>query len=277
MHRRQFTQWLGVYPCLQIAAVCVPVLRAMQSGKSLSFEVASVKPVIPGAREFDAPLKRIGDRVTCTASRRLLVTAAYGLAQYQIAGLRYEDTLFKVEARADPNATEEQVRMMLQSLLAERFQLSAHFETRSEAGYKLVPDKRGVKLRVLQPTDKTSELPEFLRKLPKRPTAPPGQILSLAEGNAVVLVGRRVNAAKLCETLSSYFLSAPVWDRTGLDGDFDVDLRFQSPRQAQSTEPTDLPSLFEALREQLGLSLEKETADVRVLVVDRMDRMPAPN
>jgi uncharacterized protein (TIGR03435 family) len=128
--------------------VCLCV-AAMAYGQE-SFEVASIKPH-PGEITFSADPMVKGNRVTGTASTLLdMMTVAYHVRYDQISGAPgwAKSEHYDLEASAGPAAiTREQMRSMLQTLLAERFQLRVHRETREVAMYGLVVGKGGPKMR----------------------------------------------------------------------------------------------------------------------------------
>jgi uncharacterized protein (TIGR03435 family) len=172
-----------------------------------------------------------------------------------------------IEAKADtpgePNFL--QLHLMMQKLFAERFGLQVHEETRRMPAFVLSVSKDGPKMT--RATDASSA---------------PGQILYPSG----VLIGKSLTIAALAKTLEHYVLSKPVVDKTGLDGPWDFTLKWapddtQFPDAPESLRhPADdakaWPPLFTAIQEQLGLKLEAQKSDVRVLVVDHVDR-PSPN
>jgi uncharacterized protein (TIGR03435 family) len=108
------------------------------------------------------------------------------------------------------------------------------------------------------------------------PPAPGVRPTCSAIGGAASLTGGAVELGVLVNMLAGAF-ERPVIDRTGLTGRFDIDFRAAPPRLADPSRlPADLPSVFTALEEQLGLKLEAVTAPVGVLVVDRLE-MPTEN
>lgn len=192
---------------------------------------------------------------------------------------------YSIEARAaTANPTKDQVRLMVQSLLAERFQLAAHFEAREVPVFELrlaQPAKRGPKLVPHTdgpPCDKPGTSPgEGLPGFPRDCHS-----LSAIDkpGTLLVIVGSRdVTMDVLTGVLSMLplELGRPVIDHTGLTGRFDFTLEWaREPRSpAASDAPPPAPSgptPIEALRDQLGLKLEPSKASLPVLVVDRVER-----
>lgn len=135
--------------------------------------------------------------------------------------------------------------LMMRSLLAERFDLKVHYETRVEAVYEMVLDKGGSKLK---------------------PAADPKH--GNMDWNAGVMKGDGVPVPFLAMLLSMP-LQRSVVDHTGLAGHFDFELHFLPDNTPSSTENND-PDLFTAVREQLGLRLRPSKGSVLVVVVDSL-------
>jgi uncharacterized protein (TIGR03435 family) len=240
-----------------------------------TFEVASVKPSVPDVTGmFIHPLPGGGLQVT-GASLKNLISLAYDLRAFQIIGeSQWVDAdRFDIDARSatsdsktptDPASDRRKILEGLKSLLADRFQLALHSETREQAVYVLVVNKGGPKLR--------------------ESTEPRGLIRKMGRGT---IKGQAVALGMLALNLSNE-LGRRVIDKTGLAGKYDFELNWassqDSPAQIRSTqtaEPTlpsdpDGPSIFTALQEQLGLRLESGKGQVEVLVIDRAER-PSKN
>jgi uncharacterized protein (TIGR03435 family) len=194
---------------------------------------------------------------------------------------------YSIDARAAPgNPTKDQIRLMVQSLLADRFQLAAHFETHEgpvlaltlvqagKLGPKLIPHADG------PPCDKPGASPG-----PGLVGFPPGcgsfAMLRLS-GGALGLVGSRdasmdMVAASLARVVGE---GRPVIDKTGLSGRFDFTLEWApdpppSDSPAAPSEPAG-PTSLQALRDQLGLKVEATRGPVKILVVDKVER-PSEN
>jgi uncharacterized protein (TIGR03435 family) len=235
------------------------------------FDVATVKqsnPATPG-RQFMA---KGHEFITINTTLADLITFAYGLNGKQIAGgpawlasQRY-DIDGKSEGRGQP--TDGQWKLMIQRLLADRFKLSHHRESRELAVYVLTVGKDGPKL-------KTSEAD---------PSALPG-IGFRGFGNMPVSHATMTDFAAM---MQGSVLDRPMIDRTGLKGRYDFVLRW-TPDDSQfigmrppgaalsgTDRPDAPPSLFTAVQEQLGLKLESTKAPVDVLVIDHVE-MPSAN
>jgi uncharacterized protein (TIGR03435 family) len=225
-----------------------------------SFEVASVKANSSGQAVMRLAAPPGTGRLDATnVTARLLILNAYGLRDFQLAGAPpwTESERFDVAGRAAASATRDEISAMVRTLLAERFRLRTHRETRELPIYALVaaaPDKR------LGPALKASAAETRTRISPTSITAV------------------NMTMARLAVTLSG-IVGRVVTDETGLAGGYDVELTFAPegplPPAAPPADP-DAPSIFTALREQLGLRLDGRRGPVEVLVIDEIER-PTPD
>jgi uncharacterized protein (TIGR03435 family) len=155
------------------------------------------------------------------------------------------------------------MRQMLKQLLAERFNLKLHKEVRTIPVYALIldrPDGRlGRGLRVSSTTCQAGV-----------PTAPGGRPCGLFGGPLSQMGGDAVTLPQIAKFLSSA-VQRIVVERTGLAGTYDLDLSF-TREVGPEVDPNSPPSIFTALKEQLGLQLKAENAPIEVTVVDRFDR-----
>ena len=238
---------------------------------TLAFEVISVHPSKSGTAEprmSPSPGGLVAENVTV----RMLIRAAYRKDESSMkGGPGWLDTeRYNVVARTAARTTEDQLRLMLQKLLADRFQLRVHRETREGPAYSLTnAGKNGPKL---QPADAAG--------CAATKPSPCGRFRK--SGGSIT--GERVSMAELAHLLGS-LTGLPVTDDTGLRGAFN--LSFQAARQdgvsasntresTNSAADTALPSLFTALREQLGLKLERTRGATDVLVIDSVNK-PSEN
>lgn len=250
-----------------------------------SFEVASIKPSNSADRRplFNSQpgLFRASN---VTVSR--LIQLAYGIKDFQISGgpgwLRSD--LFDINAKHESSATREQFGAMLQSLLADRFQLALHRDTREMPVYALVVAKNGPKIRQVSESD-----PNIV-DLSKGPPPPPGsgrlRVTIVRRGR---LMAQSTDMAALADDLAN-FLGRTVVDKTGLAGSYDVKLEwvpdenqvamFQAMGVPEGfgAPPSDWqgPSLVTALEEQLGLKLDSRKGPVEMFTIERLER-PSEN
>jgi uncharacterized protein (TIGR03435 family) len=220
-----------------------------------SFEVASIKPH-PGVITFSSDPSVKGNRMTATASTlRDLITVAYHVRYDQISGgPGWAGTdHYDLEARAAGGEIgREQMRPMLQTLLAERFQLRIHRETKEVPMYALVVSKNGPKLKESSPAEE-----------------PKGQITG--DGSGIHMEVCQGTMAQLASRLSGNGAGRPVIDRTGLQGNYSFKLDWVNAPGSES----ELPSLFVALQEQLGLRLEPAKGPSEVIVIDGAEKPSA--
>ena len=233
-------------------------------GQSPAFEVASIKPSDPSR---PIAINRSGYHLATTSTSLLfLITWAYDVhsdhvygqpkwldsVRYDIVANASEDTRPAPARRAGGPTVLQQ---MMQSLLAERFQLGLHREMKELPVYALTVAKTGAKFQL-------AEEPE---KFGLNPFHMPGR------GR---LAGTQVTAAMLAKVLSGQ-LGRTVQDQTGLKGVFDFKLEWEpdpgSPNAGSGA------SIFTAIEEQLGLKLEARKAPVEVLVIDRIESAPTAN
>ena len=236
----------GILLAACLLAITAWGLFAQPSPPRPQFEVASIKPSPPEYVGFQSYVK--GERYTAmTATVRNLVAFAYSIRDFQISGgpAWSGSTAYNVSATMPAPATADRAKLMLQSLLADRFHLKFHRITKKQAGYALVIDKNGPKL-----TESKN----------------PGPGLGLGRGN---LNGRGANMRILAGQLSSQ-LESPIADRTGLTALYDFTLKWTPDVEADDSSG---PSIFTAIREQLGLRLDAvKNVPVDILVIDAIEK-----
>ena len=214
-----------------------------------SFEVASVKPVNPPAGSHVVSLiVNHGRLIIEAAELRQIVGLAYAVQRVRVLGgpAWADSDQFDIAAKAEnPDATRDEIRSMLQALLAERFHLVVHRETKEIPSYSLVIAKSGSKLKAAAP-DRQGGFANTIGLNGERKTAVEASPLRL-------LVNMLANT-----------LGSPVVDKTGLDGLYDYTFEW----------PDASSSLFASV-EQLGLKLEGKKEPVEVLVMDRAEHPSA--
>jgi uncharacterized protein (TIGR03435 family) len=270
---------------IALGALGVPVVRG-QDGK-ISFEVASVKLDRGSFRTPNFALDagdayaETGGRFSADFALPTYITFAYKLSlteeqkEAMLAKLPkwVTEERFDIQAKAaDPNVTKDQMRLMMQTLLVERFQLAVHFETGETSVFALQLVQSGTLGPKLRPH---SEGPPC--DAPPPPGVFPSRCNLMAGTLDGSMVGSRDTTIPLIATaLSSYGrLGRPVIDRTGLQGRFDFTMAWSAQANGLAGEPAPGvlgPSFPEALREQLGLKLESTKVLLPVLVIDRVER-----
>ena len=228
-----------------------------------AFDVASIKrsaPDNPNGSIFE--YQTGGGLRVLNGTLRGLIESAYDVRDFQVAGGPGWLTTdrYDVLARSQPGGPAvsraddmKATRLKLQSLLAERFGLAVHRETRELQEYMLVADRKGVKLRADGP-------------LPDGAAARTGM-----ESDCGFMRATRATMANMVFTLSRR-LRRPVLDRTRLAGTYTFELDWSSDVVPCPNAPADGPSLFTALQEKLGLKLESIKGPVETIVVDRAEK-----
>ncbi len=233
------------------------------------FEVTSVKfnKSAPRGIRFDFPAG--GRYVATNVTLQNLIVNSYLIFDFQVQGAPgwANSDRFDVEGKAEGNPSRQQVRLMLRSLLADRFKLATHRETKEMPVYDLVVAKSGFKFKEGKCVGEPG---------PQNPCG--GTSVSL-RGEAI---GRELSVKDFGDTLSS-LLSRTVVDKTGLTEKYDFDLHW-TPDGSTVRGPGDPdaplpdpngPSIFTALREQLGLELKSSKGPVEMLVIDHAEKPDA--
>jgi uncharacterized protein (TIGR03435 family) len=239
---------------LLLAILLATAAHAQQNPAArVEFEVVSVKPGDPTDSSSSARTTPGGLQMRNTTLSNL-VRSAYRLNQYQLDGgpKWMNSTRFNVDAKLPAGAPRDQISLMMQAMLADRFQLHFHRETRTLRQYELLVAKGEPKLKPSSPDD------------PRRGSSSQGPRQIKASGQPLSAL-----AAMLISVVG-----VPVVDRTGLTGQYDFVLEF-APYSGTPREDETLPSIFAVLQE-LGLKLEPTKGPVEVLVVDRAE-LPSGN
>lgn len=271
-----------------------PPLRAQVrqvTGDRPAFEVASVKPnTSAGPNQIRVGMPGNGRFTINNMPLAELIRFAYELQPFQLTGGPdwINSQRFDVTATTGGQSGPPLLRQMLQSLLAERFNLAVHTETRDMAIYEMVlarGDRRlGEKMRVAGADCAPLTLPPGMAPpagAAARGTPPPGAPgCPTLFGNGF-LSARRTSMEQLARNLSRTVRRIVV-DKTGLSGFYDMDLEFmpdgplppQAPGAPQFPNPNpDAPSIYTALQEQLGLKLESARGPVETMVIDRVEAL----
>jgi len=252
-----------------------------QDDAKLQFEVASVRPSAPPGRGGycrGGPGTDDPGFVVCQNWHLIsLVTTAYDVDYFRVSAPEWmHDLRYDVRARVPEGTTKKQLSAMWQNLLAERFKLVVHRETKESQIYDLLVAKSGPKLKAAAATPAKGSSRNYAQlKLdgdgyPAFGPGHPGMAWS-SDFAGMYFPQRSV------EWLAAYVsaqLASPVNDKTGLSGKFDISLRWVSDRLAETGGG---PTLIQALRDQLGLHLESKKGPVEFLIVDHAERSPIDN
>jgi len=220
----------------------------------LTFNLASIKPNLnPNAYPRLQSLP--GGRFQATCTLETLVMHAFGVEPLQVSGARgwIGSDRFDVDAKAEgapQKLPEEQFHRMLQALLAERFGLKTHKESKEMSIYALVVGPKGTKLTPWTPDSH-----------PSIPPTPPGKSRLIA-----------LNLKGLCRALSSAS-GRLVMDETNLTGDYHVVLDYSV--EAGSSQDAGASAMVDAVQEELGLKLVPRKATVEIVVIDSAQKPTA--
>jgi uncharacterized protein (TIGR03435 family) len=261
---------------LLIFVVMLPAWLRSQTGATArpSFSVTSVKP-----NHMDCCTSGgVGDggSVNRHVTLKGLIGTAYRIQGFRISGgPGWIDTeRYDVDGKADdPKADFDQLRLMLRSLLEDRFGLKVHRETRTTAVYALVVDKNGPKIK--PSADQLS--PDVHGPSAPGSALPNHGALRFGPGS---VIGNAVQLSFFCSGFLSDATERVVIDRTKLTGRYDIKLHWAPDESAanslgNSNAGDSGPSIFTAVLEQLGLRLESTKAPVEVLVIDHAEKPDA--
>ena len=254
-----------------------------------SFEVASIRPNLSESASTTIRAA-FGSPVTATnITVRTLILTAYRVHRLRLVGgpAWIDRERFDIVAKQPPDTPTDQITLLWQSLLEDRFKLRVRKELRPRPVYRLVTARNDGSLgpQLGRSTTDCAAIDAAARKGPiQMPAA--GQRLPcnqrgslMPDGQGIVSIAGR-DMAVLAELLTLVAgQDRIVVDRTGLSGEFDAELRWHDEpmRGGSSSVPSDERlSVFTAIQEQLGLKLEPATEPVDVLVVESVER-PTPD
>lgn len=226
----------------------IALMLAAAALSAQTFESVSVTPFSPQENDDSAPPREPGTMVYSNVSLKLLLDAAYGVRPDQIEGPAWLDSdRYDIVAKPPARATKDQVPAMLQHLLADRFGVVAHVETRQRTGYALLIGKDGPKLTQTK--------------------AITGVDFRVAPDH-IDITGASLSAFA---TQLASFMGRPVVDETHIEGSYDFRLNLTMAELKSAS-----PAVFTAIQD-LGLSLDARTTRAKYVVVDKAERIPAGN
>jgi len=251
MNRISITLTLLLTPAL--------VLPAQQTAGSPKFEVASVRRAEPSGPPGDIPRNMDtspGHFAMRNVPLRHAILWAYDLKDYQVSGPEWikNDERYDIIAKASGPTPDSQLRLMLQNLLLERFQIKLHRETKDLSVYVLAPGKGEAKVKEASSSDQ--------------------QTIS---GTATGATFHNQPISRFTFMLTRR-LDRPVLDGTGLKGsyDFTVDLSGLGFSGRPPEDPS-APSVFTTVQRDLNLKLEARKEPVEFLVIDNANKVPTEN
>ena len=248
-----------------------------------TFEVASIKRNVSGDQNSSVRGQPGGRLIVTNNSLYNLIRNAYNAQRFEmVPGRNLPDWIdsdrWDINAKASDDATQPQMMQMLQNLLADRFTLVARREMREMPIYALVLDRTDGRLgpglrrsnvdcAALAAAARPGDLP------PSQP-AGPGPFCGTRTNNTAGVMHVAMHGIPLANFVRNLSAAAGrfVVDKTGLSGPFELELEFTPDQGVGGAPPTEFPSLFAALQEQLGLRLEAQKGSVEVLVIDSAER-----
>lgn len=303
-----------------IAAFCANAAFS-QTAKTPEFDAASVKPAAPqGDGRMMVGMRGgpgtgdVGHATFTNMSLMNLITKAYDVKEYQVTGPSWLGAeRYDLETTEPADTTKEQFGLMLQKLLADRFHLTLHHESKEFQGYELVVTKGGSKLKESSPEDaafdpaKAGPPSEPGRGGPLKldakgfiPLDHPGMLMRFQmnpKGGAIAHMSARAQTLDRLSEMLGNEVKRPVVDKTGLKGKYDFTLEYAAenlpmpgggppppgpppsgPPAAAAENPDDLaPTITTAIQQQLGLRLDAKKIQLDVLIIDKADKVPTEN
>lgn len=226
------------------------------------FDAASIRVVESGegGRKRENVQVNPGSLNMRSVTLKSAIRWAYHVMDYQVSGPYWlGDQRFDIVAKAAGPAPENELRTMLQALLADRFKLKLHKETKELPAYVLVVAKGGIKFH-----ESKEE----------------GELAAEPDKNHLTVTLKKVPASQFVEMLSEA-LRAPVINKTGLEGRYDATINM-SKYMSIDTTPKDgpfdpIPMIVTGLQEELGLKLESKKMPLDLLIIDHAEKVPTEN
>ena len=295
---------------MRIGMILMASLALAQQPARLEFEVASVKPApMPGGGR-GAFIGSRGGPGTDDPGRinysgfplQALITEAFQIKTYQLSGPAFMNDFqsrFDIVAKIPEGATKDDVRVMLQNLLADRFKMTLHHETKELPLYELTVGKNGPKMKASvedpnAPKPGEGPLPQIGKDgFPQLPPGRKNRMMFMRPGGGARMAVTVATVSEFAEMLGNQ-LGSPVVDKTGLTGTYDFTIDFAPERglgglslppppppgggdlagPRPASDPSDVPNVFAAVQEQLGLKLEKKKGPVDTIVIDHLEKTP---
>ena len=288
---------------MKLISAFLPVLTSVAvMAQTPQFEVASIRPSSASATDrVNVGVHIDGAQITVNYfSLKDMIRMAYSVKDYQVTGADFlASDRFDVAAKIPAGSKPDELRDMMKALLAERFQLKIHHDTKDFPVFALVIAKGGLKIQELPPDAESSE---EAAKAPVNVTASGGRggvNVNYGHGSSFTfadnkLVGKKLTMANFAETLAR-FEEKPVVDMTGLKGNYDIELAFTPEdytamliRSAIVAGVTMPPEALKAMQsasgdsiamalEKVGLKMESRKAPLEVIVVDHSLKLPTEN
>jgi uncharacterized protein (TIGR03435 family) len=262
---------MRAFACISSLALLSGAAFSQSAQTPPAFEIADVHAIVPGANQFMRGGLMRGGRYELRAATMVdLVKIAYGVEDDNVIGgpswLEFER--YDLIAKAPPSSSLENIKLMLQNLLADRFKLVVHNDSKPLPQYVLTLGKGRQKLKE---ADISGE--KGCQGQPPPPNLPPGTITN------ITVSCHNLTMEALAEQLHQMaggYLAYPVVDSTGLKGSWDLDIKWTGRGQLAAA-GADGISIFDAVEKQLGLKLELQKVPLPVIVVDSVNPKPTDN
>jgi len=187
---------------------------------------------------------------------------------FQISGPAwFASEHYDVYVKVPPGATRAQVNVMIQNLIAERFQLNLHHVSKDFPAFDLIVGKNGLKFHESVETPLAGK-----EGFPRLTPGQPGLTTNFENGHAR-LTARRQPISALISTLKTY-AGRPIRDKTMLTAKYDFHLHFDPRNPTAASEPDSAPAISVAIEQQLGLKFEAKKLPFDVLIIDRVEKTP---
>jgi uncharacterized protein (TIGR03435 family) len=249
-----------------------------------TFEVASVKrsvpnsggrPSIRGGPGSSSP----GQFAATDVSLKDLVVKAFGLDSYQLSGPAWlASEHYDIVAKIPPSTTKDEFQIMQQLLLVERFDLKFHYERRAAGGYVLSVDKGGPKILPVESAGEQNPINAFFKDGMVHAAPDESRVMRFKGGLGAGILAANAPMGRVASELG-HSLKTDVIDETGLTGKFSFRLDFINPDRVVTEQQlaefsVHLVDVFTAVRQQLGLRLDRRRMPVDTLVVDHLSKVP---
>jgi uncharacterized protein (TIGR03435 family) len=265
---KKLTHALSGIVALAILSIPLFAQTPAAPAASPSFQIADIHPSPHSNQPFFRGGNLVGDRYSVRQGTMVdLIANAYGVERDNvIGGPAWLDTdRFEIVATAPRTTSPDDVKLMLRALLAERFKLVVHNDTKSLPAFVLSVGKGGAKLKESDGANANG-----CGQTPGSPQPSPG-------APYIYITCHSMSSADIAKTLHQFGppVTSPVVDSTGLKGSYDFDIKFSFPGQGAAG--GDAISIIEAVDKQLGLKLEAKTSPLPVLIVDSVNEKPTAN
>jgi uncharacterized protein (TIGR03435 family) len=270
---------------ISVTLLLSAAMAQAQQNPAPAFEVATIKPAAPDARgRFIQPGPGGGIKIT-NMTLKDMIELAWQMQPFQLSGgPPWLDSIhYDIVAKPEAKASFDEMRPMLQTLLADRFQLRTHQETKELPIYALVLARKDGKLGPDLMESKEGSCEKFDPSHPPPPQQP-GAPLPRICGNLLIGPGQLTMFGHPISELTpllSRMVERKVVDQTGLKGNFDISLQF--PRDEASPSPDGPPAridiagaIFGTFPDRLGLKFESRKGPVEVIVIDSAEK-PSEN